>query len=59
MIVITVKLGLKDGENAAGVTARNLETGEVAGFTFSGSRELLEYLLKAFESQPSIKIRYE
>ncbi len=59
MIVITVKLGLKNGENAAGVTARNIETGEVAGFTFSGSRGLLELLLKAFESQSSIKIKYE
>lgn len=46
-LVITVKLGVdKEGLDAAGVTVRNTESGEVVGFTFAGSRELLELGIK-------------
>jgi hypothetical protein len=53
--VLTVKLG----SNGAGITVRNVETGAVVGFTISGPREEIENILKLFESNPEVKVKYE
>jgi len=58
-LVITVKLGINNGEEAAAVTVRKVETGEVLGFTLEGPRGLVETLLKSLESNPDIKVKYE
>ncbi len=59
-LVITVKLGVNEaGMNVASVVIRNVEKGTVASASFAGSKEELEELLKSFESNPEIRIKYE
>jgi len=53
--VATVKLGAND----VAVSLRDVETGKVSSITFTGPKESIEELLKIFEENPKIKVKYK
>ena len=58
-LVMTVKLGMNGGINTASVTVRNVEKGSVGSATFTGTKEDIENMLKSFEVNPEIRVKYE
>ena len=58
-LVMTVKLGMNGTLNSASATVRNVEKGTVGSATFVGSKEDIEEMLKLWESNPDVKVKYE
>tara|TARA_Y100000034_G_C6780993_1_gene349080 strand:- start:219 stop:404 length:186 start_codon:yes stop_codon:yes gene_type:complete len=60
VVVITVKLGLdKESNDAAAITMRDTNSGEVMSWQTSGSRQMIKQLFESFESNPNIMVKYE
>jgi len=59
-LVMTVKLGINEaGMNVASVTVRNVEKGTVASASYAGSKDTIDDMLKLWESNPEVKVKYE
>ena len=60
VVVITVKLGLdKEGTDAAAITMRDTNSGEVMSWQTSGSIQMIKKLFESFDSNPNIMVKYE